>query len=94
MLNSKQTSKRTDWDLILLSVSHPHKLLPIDIKEKGGIKVIYDLIILVLLGAHHFYHLTLITRSLDLVEDGVTSNSNPIPVDPLGLRNQVVSTLV
>jgi hypothetical protein len=77
-----------DYDLTPLSISHPHKLLPSFIKVKGGIERTDDLIIQVVLEAHHLGHLNLITCSLDFVEDRVTPSGHLIPVNPLGFHHK------
>jgi hypothetical protein len=76
VVKSKQASKVANYDLIHLSVSHPHNLLPIGIKVQGGVELTDDLIIPVVLEAHHLSHLVLITCSLDFVEDGVMPSSH------------------
>jgi hypothetical protein len=53
----------------------------------GVIELTDDLIILVVLEAHHLGHLMFITCSLDFVEDGVTPSGHPIPVNPLGFHH-------
>jgi hypothetical protein len=65
-------SKSADCDLIHLTVSHPHKPLPIDINVQVGVELTDDLIITVVLEAHHLCHLELITCGLGFVKDGVT----------------------
>jgi hypothetical protein len=61
--------------------------LPSCIKVKGGIELTDDLIIPVILEAHHLGHLKLTTCSLDFVEDKVTPSGHRIPVNPLGFHH-------
>jgi hypothetical protein len=87
VLKAKQARKPSDRDLISLSISLPHELLSIGIKVQSGIELTDDLIVPVVLEAHNLSHLKFITHSFDLIEDGVTPSSHPIPINPLGLHH-------
>jgi hypothetical protein len=86
MFKAKQASKPSDCDLISLFVNHPHKLLSIGIKVHSDVELTDDLIVRVVLEAHHLSHLKLITCGFDLIEDSVAS-SHPILINPLGLHH-------
>jgi hypothetical protein len=57
VLKAKQAGKSSNCDLILPPISHPQKLMSIDIKVQSGVELIDDLIVLVVLKAHHLGHL-------------------------------------
>jgi hypothetical protein len=77
-----------NYDLVLLPVSHPHKLLSISIKVLSGIELANDILVSIILETHHLCHLQLIIGSLDLVEDGVPHSSHPILVHPFCLHHR------
>jgi hypothetical protein len=90
VLKAKQTGKLTDCDLILSLVHHPHELLSIDIKVESGIELIDDLIVPIILEAHHLCHLELITSGFDVVEVRVATGLHPLLVNPLGQYHRLL----
>jgi hypothetical protein len=90
VLEAKQMGKLTDCDLILSLVRHPHELLAISIKVEGGIELVDNLIVLIVLETHHVSHLELITSGFDAVEVGVATSLHPLPVYPLGLYHRLL----
>jgi hypothetical protein len=87
VIKAKQMGKLSNYDLIALPISHTQKLLSIGIKAQSGIELIDDLIVPVILKAHHLGHHKLITCGFDLIKDGVTPSSHPIPSHPLCLHH-------
>jgi hypothetical protein len=86
VVKAKQSGKPSNCDLISLPINHSHHLA-ICIKVQSGIELIDDLIVPIVLEAHHLGHLELITFGFDFVEDSVTLSSHPLPINPLGLHH-------
>jgi hypothetical protein len=90
ILKAKQLGKLWDCDLILSSICHPHKLMSIDMKVESGVELTDDLIVPIILEAHHLCHLELITSGFYAVEVGVVTGLHPLPVYPLDIYHMLL----